>query len=146
MILVIDHVAAVRTEVAFDVETKLFFYIGPQIHRDQMERFLMHRAALDRVDGPLWPTRIGFQTALEQVDNGGLTTTNWTHQQQNTLTYFEALCRRMEVVNDLLERLLDAENFLTEKFIAWFASAGRLDTSIHNHLINALVGELRYFR
>src|SRR5579884_4298082 len=59
-VFVVYHVAAVGAEVAFDVEAEFFLDVGAQIHGDQVERFLVHGAALDGVDRSLLSPAIGL--------------------------------------------------------------------------------------
>src|SRR5579859_2135376 len=52
----------------------------------------------------------------------------------------------MVVVHDLLQGFLDAEDLLTEEFVVRLSGAIHLDTGIHNHMINALVGQASNMR
>ncbi len=47
----------------------------------------------------------------------------------------------MEILDDLLQGFLDAEDFLTEEVVVWLSAAGVFDTRVHNHMINAFVRE-----
>src|SRR5262245_17952672 len=82
-----------------------------------MQRLLVHRAVLDTVDGPGLGARPVLQPAFEQGDNGRFTAADRPHQQQNSFTDFESLRRRLEIFDNLGDRLLDAEQLAAEKVI-----------------------------
>jgi hypothetical protein len=67
-----------------------------------------------------------------------------THQQQDALAHFEALRGGMEVFHDLGQRLLDAEDVLREELVARLTRLIRIVACGHNHVEDALVGELRH--
>ena len=54
VVLMLQFVAAHRTQVAFDVHAEHFFKLFAQVARNQMERLFEHRAAFDGIDRPRW--------------------------------------------------------------------------------------------
>ena len=109
-----------------------------------MERFLVHRAILNRVDSAFRGATILLQATFDQVDDGGLTTTDGTHEQEDAFAHLKALGGGVEVVDDLLERFFDTEDLVIEKGIAGVAQAGGLDACISDHMIDALMRKSSY--
>ena len=56
-----------RAQVALDVQPVLPLHLRPQLLRDQVQRLLVHRAALDRVDRALLGPRVPLQPPLSSV-------------------------------------------------------------------------------
>ncbi len=110
-----------------------------------MERFLVHRTIFDRVQCSILSASVGLQAAFDQIHDGRLATADRSHHQHDTFAYFQALRSGVKVLDDLLQGLFDAEDFLAEEVVAWFTGARWLDTRIHNHMINPLMGKASYF-
>src|SRR5436190_778356 len=80
--------------------------------RNEVQRLLEHRAAFDRVDG-----LEAFEAALQLFREGALAGADGAHQVEH-LTAFLTLERcRVEVADDLADRLLDAEEFVPEEVV-----------------------------
>src|SRR2546425_11509023 len=60
--LSVHHVAAMRAQVALDVQTKLFLDIRAQIVRYEVKRFLMHGTIPDGVEGARINAAVCFQS------------------------------------------------------------------------------------
>ncbi len=52
----------------------------------------------------------------------------------------------MKILYNLLQGLLDTEDFLAEEIIARFTCPGCFHAGIHNHMINALMSKANCFR
>src|SRR2546430_12710136 len=78
------------------------------------------------VDGPALGPRPILQPAFEQGDDGRFTTADRPHQQQNSFADFEPLRRRLEIFDDLGDRLLDAEQFRSEEHTSELQSQSNL--------------------
>ena len=106
----------------------------------------MHGAIFNSIERTGFRACVCFQSALDQVNDSRLTTADRSHEQHDAFTYFQTLCSRVEIFNDLLQGLFDTEDFLAEEIIARFASSRSLDARIHNHMINVLMSKADYFR
>ena len=77
--------------------------------RDQVERLLVHRAALDGVDGAIVRARVRLQAALEHADDGRFAAADRPHQQEDPLAHLQPLAGGAEVVHHLPERVVNTE-------------------------------------
>src|SRR4029077_12530801 len=84
----------------------------PQVARKEMERLLVHGAAVDRVDG------LGLlEAALELLDERTLARAHRPHQVEDLAALLSLQRRGVEVADDLADRLLDAEEFVAEEVV-----------------------------
>jgi hypothetical protein len=51
----------------------------------------------------------------------------------------------MEVIANLLQQFLNAQDFLAEEIVALLTGAYDLNTCIHDHMINVLIRQSAYF-
>src|SRR6185437_1429243 len=108
--VVLDHPAALGAEFALNVEAVFLLDIRAHLIGNQVQRLLVHWAITDGVDGACFGARVDLQPVFEQANDGRLTTTHWPYQQQDALAHFEALRGGVEVLDNLLQWLLDAED------------------------------------
>src|SRR5262249_12520168 len=91
-----------------------------------------------------------LQPALEQGDDGRFTAADRPHQQQNPFANFEPLRRRLEIFDNLGDRLLDAEQLAAEKVIPRDLVSRAFGDFLHpdrqNHVADAGVRERRETR
>ena len=73
-------VAALRAELALDVDAIVLGDFRAQFERDQVQRLLMHRAVFDGEDGAILGARPAFQSALEHGHDGRLAAADRPHQ------------------------------------------------------------------
>src|SRR5690606_20050936 len=110
--LEIEAMPSDRRDVAFDVHTEHLLELAPEVSRDQLQRLLVHRRARDRVE------RFGlFEAALETLDERALAGADRSHQVEDLAALLALQGSRMEVADDLADRLLDAEEFVLEESI-----------------------------
>ena len=62
---VLQRVAALRAEVALDVDAVVLLDFGPEFDGDEVQRLLVHRAVLDGVDRARVVARPILKAALE---------------------------------------------------------------------------------
>src|SRR5207245_10180733 len=105
-------VTANRTQVAFDMNAQHLFEFAAKMTRDQMERLLMHRAALDRVN---WIELL--QPTLNPFDQGAFAGTDRSHQIQHLAAFFAFERSGMEVTHDLGNCAFNAEKFVREEVV-----------------------------
>ncbi|GBD17394.1 hypothetical protein HRbin26_02314 [bacterium HR26] len=138
--------AAPRAELALDVDPVLPHQLIADRLGHQMQRLLVHRAALDGVDRAAVSAGVLLEAALELGDDGRLPTADRPHQEQDALAYFEPLRCRAEVLDDLLERLLESEDLVGEELVADPAIVQLLDAGIHDHVVDPGMRELSDLR
>ena len=83
-----------------------------------MERFLAHRTALDGEDRAVVSAGPRLEAALEERDDRRLAAADGAHEKENALSHFEALRGGLEILDDLLDRLLDAVEVVGKETIA----------------------------
>jgi len=74
---VLQIVEALGTEVALDADTVPALDVRPEFGRDQVERFLVHRAGGDGVDGSAGGAGVALKAALEQRDHSRFAAADW---------------------------------------------------------------------
>src|SRR5689334_15464827 len=121
----------------------MFFDFAAQLMRNQMQRLLMHRTVFNGVNcAGLVPGPI-FQPALEHVDDGRLTTADWSHQQQDALAYFETLSRGLEVLDNSGDWFFDAEELAGKEVVGEYLVLSALVKPLNacgmNHVVDASV-------
>ena len=117
--------AAARAEIALDVQAVLR-HRPPcgELVREEVQRLLVHRAAGDGVDGASSSAGVLFEAALEHRDDRRLAAADRAHQQQDALAHLEPPGRRREVVDQMLQRALDAEQLVREEVVAGVSPTG----------------------
>ena len=91
MVNVFEVVAALRAQLAFDVDAIVAFDFRPEFGRNQMQRLFVHRAVFDRINGAVTGARPLLEAAFEHGDDSGFAAAHRAHQQKNSLSNFEAL-------------------------------------------------------
>ncbi len=140
---VLQVVAALRAELAFDVDPVLALDLGAQLVGDQVERLLVHWTAGDGVDRPVVGPGVALQAALEEADDRRLAAADGAHQEEDALADLEALGGGVEVLGDLIERLLDAVDVVGEEAVAALAVGVGFDPGLGDHVVDAGVGQPR---
>src|SRR5262249_43879051 len=97
-------------EVALDVHAQHLLELLAEVPGDQVQRLLGHRAALDRGEG-LRP----LEAALELLDQRALARADGAHQVEDLAALLALQRGRVEVPDDLGDRLLDAEELVAEE-------------------------------
>src|SRR5581483_7848754 len=97
--LLLQAQPADRAEVALDIDAVLLLDLGPEHVGDEVERLLVHGAALDRVHGAVVGTRIPLEPALEERDDRRLSAADRPHEQQDALAHLEAARGGAEVLD-----------------------------------------------
>src|SRR5215213_537841 len=114
--------------------------------RDEMKRFLVHRAVFDGVNGTPLSHGPLFKPPLEHVDNGRLATAYGSHQQQDSFAHFETLRGRFEILDEPGYGFLNAEEFVGKEVVGedlvLSAFVQPFDTGGMNHVVNASVRKL----
>ena len=88
--LVIQAILADRAEIALDVDAETALEVGAQIFGNQVQRVLVHRAALDGVGRALIGLAVLFQAALDERDQRGLAAADRPDEHQNALANVQA--------------------------------------------------------
>ena len=96
--------------------------------RDQVQRLLVNRAALDHVQ-----ELEVLEPALEPLDQRALAGADRPHQVEDLAGLFAAHRSRMEIAHDLLERAFHAEELVGEEVVD-------LDRLVAEHALGARVG------
>ena len=110
--LLLQAEAAHRAEVALDVHAEHLLELLPQVAREEVQRLLEHRAALDRVE------RIdSLEAALQLLDERALAGADRAHQVEHLAALLALQRRGVEVADDLRDRLLDAEELVAEEVV-----------------------------
>ena len=110
--LLLQAVAAHRAEVALDLDAEHLLERRPQVARDQVQRLLVHRAALDHED------RLQLlEAALEPLDQRALAGADRAHQVEHLAALLAVHRGGVEVAHDLGERPLDAEELVLEEVV-----------------------------
>ena len=107
-----------RAEFAVDLDAVGFAERRPQRVRNEMQGRLVHRTALDRVQGACVGAAVLLKPALEQDHQRGLASRGRPEEQEQPATDFGAGAGRFEVVDETLEGLVDAEQFVLEELAA----------------------------
>ncbi len=93
----------------------MFFDFRAQLMRDQMQRFLVHRAVFDGVNRAALIRGPSFKPALEHVDDRRLASADRSHEQQDAFPHFQTLRGRFEILDDPGYGFFDAEELVTAK-------------------------------
>lgn len=147
---VLQIVAGLRAEFTFNVDAVVLLDFGAQFLGNEMHGVAVHRIALDGIHGARLGACPFLQSPLEQSDDGGLSSPDRAHQQENPLPHLQALGRRLEVLDQLFNRLINAEKLLAEKVVARdLISRAWIDdrrASSQNHVADAGMCQLRELR
>ena len=83
-----------------------------QVARDEVQRLLEHRAAVDRVE------RVdSLEAALQLLDQRALAGADRPHQVEDLAALLALQRGGVEVADDLRDRLLDAEELVAEEVV-----------------------------
>ena len=104
--------AADRAEVALDLDAEHVLERLAQMARDQVQRLLEHRAALDDVNG-----LAVLEAALEPLDQRAFARADRPHQVEDLTAFFAFQRRRVEIAHDLRDRFFNAEEFVGKEIV-----------------------------
>src|SRR3982751_3972160 len=107
-----------RAELARDVDAEGLAEWRAQRVRHEMQRRLVHRAALDRVQRAGVGEAVGLQAALEQDHHARLATRGRAEQEEQSPADLGARARGLEVVDDSLYRVIDSVKLVLEELTA----------------------------
>ncbi len=113
--LVVEPRARVRRELALNVDAVGRAEARPQARGNQVQRRLVQRRALQRVQRAVVGVAVFLETALQQDHERRLAARRRTEQQQQASADVGARGRGLEVVDDALERAVDAEQLAGEQ-------------------------------
>ena len=116
--------AGVRAELAGDVHAVSLAELRTHARWNQIERRLVQRRALKSVKRAVGSVAVFLEAALQQDHQRRLATGRRAEQQQQSSPDVGARCRRLEVIDDAIERGIDAEQ-LTGKQLLLGAAAPR---------------------
>src|SRR5262249_8686266 len=140
---VFECVTTLRAKIAFDVNAVMFLDFAAQLMRDQVQRLLVHRTVFDGVNCARLDSGPIFQSALEHVDDRRLTAADWSHQQEDTLAYFQTLGSRFEVFDNSGNWFFDAKEFAGKEFVGEYLVLSALVEPLNaggmNHVVDASV-------
>ena len=102
-------------ELALNVDAVRRAELRPQARRDQIQRRLVQRRALQRVQRAVVGVAVFLEPALQQDHERGLAARRRPEQQQQPSADVGARGRGLEVVDDALERAVDAEQLAREQ-------------------------------
>jgi hypothetical protein len=152
--VVLQPEAADRAQVALDAHVQHLLELAPELPRDQVQRLLLHRAALDAVDR----FRL-LEAAAQFLDQRALAGPDRTHEVQNLPALLGLQRGGMEVSHELRDDPLDAEELVLEEavnlqgLVAEQASDPRvvgardlLAAVAHHNVVETGVREARDFR
>src|SRR4051812_12319735 len=143
---VVQFEPAVRAKISLDINAVLFHEIGTQLVRNKVKRLLLHGTAYDAVDGTYLVSGVCLQATLEHGDYSALAAAHGAHQQQNALAHLEPLGSRIEILHDLLERLLQTVDFAVEEVVGGCSTRADPHSGGHYRVKNTSMGELGYLR
>ena len=141
-----EEVPATRAEGALNVHAVLLQHGGPESFRYQVEGFLLHRAASDCVDGSRVGPRVLFERALDKRDYGRLSACGRAEQQKYPPAGLETAGRGREVLNDVVQRPLQAVYVFPEEAVDHFAVLSGLRSRIHDRVVHSRMRQPRYGR
>jgi len=127
---VLQTARAVRAELARDLDAVGLAELRAQRMRNQVQRRLVHRAAVDRIERAGIGLAIGLEAALEQDDHARLAARRRPEQQQQASANFGTGARRLEVVEHATDRVVDAEELVLEELAAELAVGEALVESV----------------
>ncbi len=146
--------AADRAEIAFDMDAEHLFELAPQVTRDQVQRLLEHRAALDGVK-----RRAVFQAVLQFFDQRTLARADRPHEIEHLSALLALQGSGVEVADNLRQDVLDAEELVGKEVVDFerfvleeplgALIAGVVDvphSGAGNDVIQPRVGQLRQTR
>src|SRR3989442_4760743 len=120
--LVLQAARAERAELPRDLDAVGLAELRAQRVRDEMQRRLVHRAAVDRVERARVGLAIGLEAALEQDHHARLAARGRPEKQQEPAADFGAGARRLEVIDDTRDRVVDSKELVLEKLTAELAA------------------------
>ena len=140
-------VSAHRAEVAFDVDAEVRLEISPHLVGNEVQRFLVHWAALDGVARARFGFAVELQPLFDERDKGGFAAADWPHKHQDSFADVESTGGGVQVLfHKLLKRALQSVKVVKEKFVLAGAVRIFLVARLHNHVVEARVGEVRHLR
>ena len=113
--LVVEPRARVRRQLALNVDAVRRAELRPQARRDQVQRRLVQRRALQRVQRAVVGVAVLLEAALQQDHERRLAARRRPEQQQQPSADVGARGRGLEVIDDALERAVDAEQLAGEQ-------------------------------
>src|SRR5689334_7946371 len=134
---VLQRVTTLWAQIAFDINPVMLFDFAAQLVRNQVQRLLVHRTVFDGVNRAFIGSGPLFEPALEHVNDGRLTTADWSHQQEDALAHFETLRSRFEVLDNSGDWFFDAKELSGKEFVGEYLVLSALvepfDTRGMNH-------------
>ena len=118
--LVLQAGATIRADLALDVYPVALTKLATHAVRDQVQRRLVHRAAVDCVQGTVFGMAVFLERMFEQNHEGRFTPRGWAEQQQQTPPDFGAGTGGLEIVGYPLECTVDAKQLVLEQMPMWF--------------------------
>ena len=113
--LVVEPRARVRRQLALNVDAVRGAKARPQARRNQIQRRLVQRRALQRVQRAFVGVAVFLEPALQQDHERGLAARRRPQEQQQSSADVGARGGGLEVVDDALERTVDAEELAGEQ-------------------------------
>ena len=107
--------ARVRRQLALNVDAVRGAKPRPQARRNQVQRRFVQRRALQRVQRAFVGVAVFLEPALQQDHERGLAARRRPQQQQQSSAHVGARGGGLEVVDDALERTVDAEELAGEQ-------------------------------
>src|SRR3954467_1942847 len=133
---------AERAELARDLDAVGLAELWPQRVRDEVQRRLVHRAAVYAEERASVGLAVRLHAALEENHHARLTARGRPEQQQEPSANFRSGARRLEVVDDARDRVIDAVELVFEQLAA--------ETAVHvveavgaQHVPDVLVARAR---
>ena len=106
-------VAAYRAQVPFDPHPQELLELQALGARDQVQRLLVHGAALDCIQG----NRVLLESLFQQGHDGGLAGRHRTNQDEDPLARLRAVGAGTQEAHQIVEDLLDAEDLPGEEVV-----------------------------
>src|SRR4051812_5288 len=122
-VIVLQAACAVRAQLARDLDAVRLAELCAQRVRDEMQRRLVHRAAIDGVKRAFFGLAVSLEPALEQDHHARLAAGRGAEQQEQPPADFGARGGRLEVVDDARNRVVDPEELVLEELTAEAAAA-----------------------
>jgi hypothetical protein len=105
----------VRAELAGDLDAVGGAELAAHGVRHEMQRRLVHRAAVDAVQRARLGMAVGLEAALEQDHHARLAARGRAEQQEQAPANLGAGARRLEIILHALQGLVDAEELVGEE-------------------------------
>ena len=109
--------AAHRAQPALDGHLRVLVRLRAQRVRDEMQRLLVHRATLQRVESTIVRAAPGLQALLQQRRDRALGAARRAPQQQDAAARLVALRRRLEVTHDAVQGHVEPEQVAREEVV-----------------------------